>query len=59
MLFDSISSWTEYLKAAKVDDPGIPASLADMQSQCGCKLVLSDASDPEGVGFVQWRLDSF
>ena len=33
----------------------MPASLRELQDQCGCKLVIADSSDPDAVGYVQWR----
>ena len=55
ILYDSISSWQDYLKKAHSEDDSVPGSLGELTTQCGCKLVISDASDPEGVGYVQWR----
>ena len=51
-LFDCIGSWNDYLTQARVDDPSMPGSLSDMQAQCGAKLVLADATDPDSIGFA-------
>ena len=55
VLFDQISAWGDFLKKAHAEDASTPASLSELTGQCGCKLVISDSSDPESVGFVQWR----
>lgn len=55
IFFDLVASFGDYLKEARAEDSSMPASLADLQAQCGVKLVLADAADPENIGFVQWR----
>jgi len=55
ILYDMVSSFNDYLKKTRTEDDSVPGSLADLTSQCGCKLVIADSSDPENVGFVQWR----
>lgn len=55
VLFDQVSSWNDFLKKAHADDGTVPTSLRELQEKCGSKLVISDSSDPDGAGFVQWR----
>ena len=55
VMFDLVGSWNDFLKKAHAEDESIPGSLTDLTVQCGCKLVIADAADPEAVGFVQWR----
>ena len=54
-LFDLNRSFGDFLKAAHADNDDVPTSPQDLQ-QCGIKLILTDAQDPDGVGtFVHWR----
>lgn len=55
VLFDQVSSWNDFLKKAHADDESVPSSLRELQEKCGCRLLISDSSDPDEVGFVQWR----
>jgi hypothetical protein len=55
VLYDQVSSWNDFLKKTHDDDETVPASLRELQDQCGCKLVIADSTDPDAVGFVQWR----
>ena len=55
VLFDQVSSWNDFLKRAQADDSTVPSSLRELQEKCGSKLVISDSSDPDSAGFVQWR----
>lgn len=54
-LFDLTRSFCDFLKAARADNESVPATLQDLQ-QCGIKLVLTDAQDPDAVGFIHWRV---
>jgi hypothetical protein len=48
-------AFNEFLRAAKAENDAVPvdvASLADL----GIRLVIADANDPDGAGFVQWRV---
>ena len=54
-LFDLVRSFGDFLKAVHTENESVPITMQDLQ-QCGIKLVLTDAQDPDGVGtFVQWR----
>ena len=33
----------------------MPCTGQDLGRQLGCRLVVADRTDPEGVGYVQWR----
>jgi hypothetical protein len=48
-------SFNEFLAEAGKDADNLPKSLDDL-SKAGIRLTLADATDPDGVGFVQWRV---
>ena len=51
-------AFNEFLRAAKAENDAVPvdvASLADL----GIRLVIADANDPDGAGFVQWRVSFY
>ena len=54
--FDIVDEFNRFLCKAHARDNAIPASLADLQQRAGIKLVLTDRTDPDDVGFVQWRV---
>jgi hypothetical protein len=49
MLFDLLSSFNDYLRSSKAEDASaaLPGTVADLASQAGIKLVLTDGSDPD------------
>ena len=53
----TLRSFNDFLQQAarggKSDD--FPKSLDDL-SKAGIRLVIADSNDPDGVGFVQWRV---
>ena len=50
-----IRSFNEFLTEAGKGSDEFPKTL-DEVSKAGIRLVLADATDPDGVGFVQWRV---
>lgn len=48
-------SFNEFLAEAGKDAEDFPKTL-DEVSKAGIRLTLADATDPDGVGFVQWRV---
>ena len=53
--FAMIASFNDFLAAAASEDPSMPKNLRELEGAAGVKLVLSDKTDPECVGFVAWR----
>lgn len=54
--FGIVDEFNIFLRKAHAKEDAIPASLVDLQERAGIKLVLTDRSDPDEVGFVQWRI---
>ncbi len=48
-------AFNEYLRAAKTENEEMPVDLQGLQ-ELGIRLVIADANDPDGIGFVQWRV---
>ena len=49
-------SFNEFLRAGHTANNELPASLQQLEIAAGVRLVVTDRSDPEGVGFQQWRV---
>jgi hypothetical protein len=54
-LFDMNRGFTEYLKQAHAEDESIPVTLQDLQN-AGIRLLITDGTDPDSVGFEQWSV---
>ena len=54
--FDIVRSLGAFLAREHEADPEVPGSLADLYAACHVKLVVTDSHDPDGVGFVKWRV---
>ena len=54
-LFNLRGSFNEFLAEAAKETDGFPNSL-DAVAKAGIRLVVADSNDPDGVGFVQWRV---
>ncbi len=37
------------------DEASMPANVQELERQVGVRLVVADRTDPEEVGYVQWR----
>ena len=48
-------AFNEFLRAAKAENDAVPIDVASLMD-LGIRLVISDAIDPDGAGFVQWRV---
>jgi hypothetical protein len=48
-------AFNEFLRAAKAENDTVPLDVASLMD-LGIRLVISDANDPDGAGFVQWRV---
>ena len=49
-------SFNEFLRAGHMTNNSLPASLQQLEIAAGVRLVVTDRSDPEDVGFQQWRV---
>eukprot|EP00973_Karenia_brevis_P030384 4189427-Karenia_brevis.AAC.1 len=49
-------SFNDFLANAKDDDGTMPANVQQLEAAAGVKLVIADRTDPESVGFQQWRV---
>ena len=54
--FGIVDKFNSFLRTMHGRDETIPASLTDLQQKAGIKLVVTDRSDPDEIGFQQWRV---
>eukprot|EP00974_Lingulodinium_polyedra_P094858 9193114-Lingulodinium_polyedra.AAC.1 len=54
--FDIVRNFNAFLAAQHAQNPAFPGTLAELYTACKIKLVITDGNDPDGVGFVQWRI---
>lgn len=52
--FGLIESFNDFLRNAHATNESMPTTLIDLQV-AGIKLVTTDAADPDGVGYINWR----
>eukprot|EP00973_Karenia_brevis_P004391 601668-Karenia_brevis.AAC.2 len=56
IIFQMRQSFNDFLAIAKEEDSTMPSNLQQLETEAGVKLVVSDRTDPENVGFKQWRV---
>eukprot|EP00973_Karenia_brevis_P009570 1292581-Karenia_brevis.AAC.1 len=54
--FGIVQSFNEFLCQANIGEDFVPMTLQDLQRKAGIKLVITDHTDPDSVGFVPWRI---
>ncbi len=54
--FQMRDSFKDFLRAAHAADNAMPATLQQLESAAGVRLVVTDRVDPDDVGYVQWRV---
>ena len=54
--FSMRDSFNGFLQASNKQDKRIPSTLAELETACGVRLIVSDRADPDDVGYVQWRV---
>ena len=54
-VFGIRESFQDFLKGAGAKSEDVPQKLEDLAAS-GIRLVITDKNDPDGVGFVQWRV---
>ena len=46
----------DYLRAESEKNEALPNTIQDLASKAGVRLVVTDAKDPDDMGYVQWRV---
>ena len=46
----------DFLRSAHAADQDMPTDVRALEDAVGVRLVVSDRTDPEDVGFAQWRV---
>ena len=46
----------DFLRNLKEGDENMPGAMQDLERQLGVRITVADRTDPEEIGFVQWRL---
>ena len=54
--FQMRDSFNDFLRTAKAGDERMPANVRELEDAVGVRLVVSDKTDPDDAGFVQWRV---
>ena len=49
-------SFSDFLRAAHAKNNSIPATLQELETAAGVRLIISDRQDPDDVGYVHWRV---
>ena len=47
-------AWQDFLRVSHQADPAMPSNLQQLELLAGIRLILTDRTDPEDVGYVQW-----
>ena len=48
--------FNDFLRAESAKNPAVPKTVQDLAYKAGIRLVVTDAKDPEEIGFIQWRV---
>ena len=54
--FQMRDAFNDFLRATHAANNAMPATLQQLEQTAGVRLVVSDKTDPDDVGFVQWRI---
>ena len=54
--FQMRDGMNDFLRNAHASDADMPTDVRALEEAVGVRLVVSDRTDPEDVGFVQWRV---
>ena len=54
--FGVLDEFNSLLRKKHAKDESMPASLVELQQKSGIKFVLTGRTDPDSIGFIQWRL---
>ena len=56
VVFDIVRAFNDFLKDAHAEDGAVPATVSELGTRAGIRLVVTSTEDPDGLGcFVQWR----
>ena len=53
--YDIRNSFNDFLFKSHEDCPQIPVNLQQLEKEAAVKMIVTDRTDPDGVGFRQWR----
>ena len=53
--FQIRDAMNDFLRQQHDADASMPGTVQELERQLGVRLVVSDRTDPEEVGYVQWR----
>ena len=53
--FQMRDSMNEFLRTLHKEDEAMPGTVQELERQLGVRIVIADRTDPEEVGYVQWR----
>ena len=56
IVFSIRDSFNDFLRAAHAANIAMPASVQQLETAAGIRLVITDRSDPDDVGYKQWRV---
>ena len=56
LCFDMKNSFNAFLAKSHQDNAAIPPNLQQLEKDAAVKLVVTDRNDPDGVGFINWRV---
>ena len=56
--FQMRDGMNDFLRNAHASDADMPTDVRALEEAVGVPLVVSDRTDPEDVGFLQWRVAS-
>ena len=56
VVFDIVRAFNDFLKDAHAEDGAVPATVSELSTHAGIRIVVTSTEDPDGLGcFVQWR----
>ena len=53
--FQMRDAMTDFLRSIQKEDEAMPGTVQELERQLGVRIVIADRTDPEEVGYVQWR----
>ena len=54
--FSMRDSFNEFLTKAHEENESVPMNLQELEKEAAVKLVVTDRTDPDNIGFKQWRV---
>jgi uncharacterized protein (DUF736 family) len=53
--FQMRDAMNDFLRSLHKEDEAMPGTVQELERQLGVRIVIADRTDPEEVGYVQWR----